>query len=343
MYRHLLVPLDDSALTVITVGRAVEFARTLGAKVTFLHARADYGSTSVAALERVLAPQAFNDGVAGESRGILAKAQVAAQAAGVPCDGVVVTSDRPYEAIVDTARVRGCDLIFMASHGRRGLKSLMLGSQTQKVLQNTTIPVLVSSVGDNAPDAGIPVPLATIIDEHRSIAAVIRGLERVVGAIRESNEPPPFQLLDAMLYYIKAFPEALHHPKEEAYLFARLRKRTSEFGETLAELERQHEEGHEVVAELERALASYKADPGEGLPAFAAAVERYAATQWAHMNLENKVILPAAQKHLATEDWAAIGEAFASNGDPRFAVDNDDEFRLLYTRILNLVPGEGDR
>jgi nucleotide-binding universal stress UspA family protein/hemerythrin-like domain-containing protein len=338
MYRHLLVPLDDSPLTVTTVGRAVEFARSLGAKITFLHARPDYGATSIAALERVLSPAAFNDGIAGESRGILAKAQVAAQAAGVPCDCVVVTSDRPYEAIVDTARARACDLIFMASHGRRGLRSLMLGSQTQNVLQNTTVPVLVSSVAGNAPEAAIPGPLTTIIDEHRSIAAVIRGLERVVGAIREQGEPPPFQLLKAMLYYIKAFPEALHHPKEDAYLFARLRERTPEFDDTLAELERQHAEGHEVVADLERALANYETNPGGGLPAFAAAVERFAATQWAHMNLENKVILPAAQKHLSPEDWAAIGEAFASNGDPRFSVDNDDEFRTLYTRILNLVP-----
>ena len=348
MYQHLLVPLDDSPLTVVTVGRAVDFARSLGARITFLHARADYGSTSVAALERVLSPAAFNDGIAGESRGILAKAQVAAQAGRVPCECVVVTSDRPYEAIVDTARARGCDLIFMASHGRRGLRSLMLGSQTQKVLQNTTIPVLVSSVAGNAPDSGIPVPLAIIIDEHRSIAAVIRGLERVVGTIREQAGPPPFQLLDAMLYYIKAFPEALHHPKEDAYLFARLRARTSEFDAALAELEQQHEEGHEVVADLEEALASYKADPAGGLPQFAAAVERFAATQWAHMNLENKVILPAAQKHLAAGDWAEIGQAFASNGDPRFTAESDDEFRLLYARILNLVPEQdggqpGDR
>jgi nucleotide-binding universal stress UspA family protein/hemerythrin-like domain-containing protein len=338
MYRHLLVPLDDSPLTVVTVGRAVEFARALGARISFLHARADYGSTSVAALERVLWPAAFNDGLAGQSRGLLAKAQVAAQAAGVTCDLVVVTSDRPYEAIVDTARARGCDLIFMASHGRRGLKNLMLGSQTQQVLQNTTIPVLVSSVAGNAPDASVPAPLATIIDEHRSIAAVIRGLERVVGSIREQREPPPFQLLKAMLYYIKEFPEALHHPKEDAYLFSRLRQRTPEFDDTLTELERQHEEGHEVVAQLERALERYEADPAGGLPAFAVAVERFASTQWAHMNLENKVILPAAQKHLTVEDWAEIGQAFASNGDPRFAVDHDDEFRLLFARILNLVP-----
>jgi hemerythrin-like domain-containing protein len=209
------------------------------------------------------------------------------------------------------------------------------------VLQNTTLPVLVSCVAGNAPGQGIPAALATIIDEHRSIAAVIRGLERVVSSIRERGEAPPFPLLKAMLHYIREFPEALHHPKEDAYLFSRLRQRTPEFDDTLAELERQHQEGHEVVAHLERTLASYEADPAGGLPVFAAAVERFAASQWAHMSLENKVVLPAAQRYLTAEDWAEIGVAFASNGDPRFGVDTDDEFRLLYARILNLMPGTG--
>jgi nucleotide-binding universal stress UspA family protein/hemerythrin-like domain-containing protein len=339
MYRHLLVPLDDSALSVGTVSQAVEFARALGAKVTFMHAKADYGATSIGALERVLAPAAFNEGMAGGARGLLAKAEVGAQVAGVACDCVVVASDRPYQAILDTARSRDCDLIYMASHGNRGIRSLVLGSQTQKVLQNATIPVLVSSVQSNVLAAAVVAPLTTIIDEHRSIAAVIRGLERLMTTIREQREPPPFPLLKAIVHYIKAFPEALHHPKEDAYLFPRLRLRTKEFDESLAELERQHEEGHAIFAELERTLGAYEANPAAGFDAFAAAVERYSTTQWWHMNLERKVILPAAQKYLTAEDWAEIADAFGENGDPRFSAENDDEFRQLFSRILNLAPG----
>jgi nucleotide-binding universal stress UspA family protein/hemerythrin-like domain-containing protein len=337
MYRHLLVPVDDSPLGVRTVGRAVEFAKSIGARITFMHACSGYGASSLAPLERVFAPADLDDGVAAEARGIIAKAQVAAQSAGVPCEGVVVGSDRPYEAILDTARNRGCDLIFMASHGRRGMRALVLGSQTQKVLQNTTIPVLVSSVAGNAPEPAISGPLAIIIDEHRSIAAVIRGMERVVVAVREGAEPP-FPLLRAMLHYIEAFPEALHHPKENTYLFERLRARTREFDDTLAELERQHAEGHAVVARLAQALAAYEADPAGGLPDFSAAVDQFAATQWAHVNLENSVILPAARQHLTEDDWRVIGDAFAANGDPRFAADSDDEYRRLFARILELVP-----
>ncbi len=79
MYRHLMVPLDDSPLSAETVGRAVELARALGAKVTFFHAQADYGASSIGALERVMSPAAFNENVAGEARAILAKAEVVAR------------------------------------------------------------------------------------------------------------------------------------------------------------------------------------------------------------------------------------------------------------------------
>jgi nucleotide-binding universal stress UspA family protein/hemerythrin-like domain-containing protein len=338
MYRHLMVPLDDSPLSGDAVIQAVQLARALGAKVTFLHAQADYGGSSIGALERVMSPAAFNENMAGEARAILAKAEVVARVAGVPHDSAVVTSDRPYEAILSTASARGCDLIFMASHGRRGIKGLMLGSETQKVLQNATIPVLVSAVESNLPTAEQAAPLGVIRDEHRSLAAVIHGLEFLVRDAREKRQPPSFPLLHAMLHYIKEFPEALHHPKEDAYLFRKLRERTRDFDATLDELERQHVEGHALVEELERSIAGYEADPEGGLPAFAAAVERFATSQMQHMLLETKVIAPAARKHLTVEDWIEIGVAFAGNSDPRFSVDNDEEFRQLFVRIMNLAP-----
>lgn len=337
MYRHLLVPLDDSSLSTDTVNQAVQFARTLGAKVTFFHAQADYGASSIGALERVMSPAVFNEHMAGEARAILAKAEVVARAAGIRHDSAVVTSDRPYEAILDTASARGCDLIFIASHGRRGIKSLMLGSETQKVLQHTTVPVLVSAVESNLPTAEQQAPLAIIRDEHRSMAAVIHGLEFLVRQARD-GKPPSFPLLRAMLYYVRAFPEALHHPKEDAYLFRKLRARTDEFDATLDELARQHAEGHALVDGLERGIAAYEADPIGGLASLAASVERFATAQMQHMGLETKVVIPAACRHLTPQDWAEISVAFAGNGDPRFSADNDEEFRQLFARIMNLAP-----
>ena len=338
MYRHLMVPLDESPLSVDAVRKAVEFARTLGAKVTFLHAQEDYGTSSDGALERAIWPARYKEHMAGDARALLSKAEVVAREVGVDHDSVAVTSNRPYEAIIEAAEARGCDLIFIASHGRHGLKGLVLGSQTQRLLQHTTIPVLVSAVESNLPAGELIRPLVTIGDEHRSLAAVLHGLEFLVREARDAGKPPSFALLRAMLHYIKVFPEALHHPKEDAYLFRKLRERTSEFDETLTELEQQHVTGRQFVKELEQSIDSYEKDPGHGFDAFAAAVARFASAQMQHMRLESKVILPAAREHLTAEDWAEIDRAFADNGDPRFSADNDEEFRQLFTRILNLAP-----
>jgi len=214
----------------------------------------------------------------------------------------------------------------------------MLGSQTQKVLLHTTIPVLVAAVESNLPSTELVAPLAVIRDEHRSLAAVIHGLELLARQARDRREPPSFPLLHAIVYYIREFPETLHHPKEDAYLFRRLRARTREFDATLDELERQHVEGHAQVEALERSIAAYEADPNGGLQGFAVAVERFATSQMEHMALEVKVVIPAAREHLTEEDWKEIGAAFAGNGDPRFAADNDEEFRALFARIMNLAP-----
>ena len=305
--------------------------------MTFFHAQADYGASSIGALERVMSPSLFNEHLAGEARAIVAKAEVVARVAGVPYESAIMTSDRPHEAILHVAESRGCDLIFIASHGRRGIKALVLGSQTQKVLQQATIPVLVSAIESNLPDEHMLAPLTTIRDEHRSLAAVIHGLEYVAAQARDRGATPSFPLLHAMQHYIAAFPEKLHHPKEDAYLFRKLRARTHEFDATLDELERQHVEGHELVTELARSIDAYEADPERGLAAFVAAVERFSVSQLQHMALEAKVIIPAARTYLTTEDWAEIGAAFASNGDPRFSADNDEEFRQLFVRIINVA------
>jgi hemerythrin-like domain-containing protein len=205
------------------------------------------------------------------------------------------------------------------------------------VLQLTTIPVLVSAVESNLPSAEMLAPLTTIRDEHRSIAAVIHGLEFVARQAREQGKPPSFPLLRAMLHYLVAFPEKLHHPKEDAYLFRKLRERTSEFDATLDELERQHVGGHRLLEELARSIDVYEASPLAGLTEFSEAVGRFSTSQIQHMALEAKVIIPAARVHLTPEDWAEIGAAFAANGDPRFSADNDEEFRELFARIVNLA------
>ena len=180
--------------------------------------------------------------------------------------------------------------------------------------------------------------LATLHDEHRSLAAIVHGLKYLIREVREKDCQPDFKLMWAMIYYIDAFPERLHHPKENAYLFARLRQRTREADEVLDTLEREHIEGARQVRELEHALGYYEAGKPNGFALFAAAVEKFADETWQHMNLEEKVVIPLAKKYLTPEDWVEIATAFGENGDPRFGAEPDHEFRNLFSRIVNLAP-----
>lgn len=337
MYQHLLVPIDGSQLSSATVEQALAFARSSGARITFFHARPDYGATGDGALLHTMAPTAFAEGAAGNARALLAKAEAASRAAGVECTSVVVTSDRPYKAILDAAQAQGCDLIFMASHGRRGLKGVLLGSVTQKVLQRATLPVLVAAVQSNLSVSDEQRAVATIKDEHRSLAAVIHGMEHVLRETKESGRTPDFALLRAMLYYIEVFPERLHHPKEDAYLFLKLRERTNECDSLLTELEEQHVAGAALFSSLRAALAAYETGVSDGAAEFVAAVRSFTEAHWRHMSAEEKLVLPAASRHLTPSDWSEIARAFHDNADPRFGTEADDSFTHLFTRLLNLA------
>lgn len=177
-----------------------------------------------------------------------------------------------------------------------------------------------------------------ILDEHRSLAAVLHGLRHLVRDMRERGKSPDFRLLGAMLYYLDAFSEKLHNPKENAYLFALLRKRTHEADGVIAVLEKQHAESSRLGRDLEHALACLEAGMRDGLPQFSAAVDRLMEEAWPHMATEEKVLIPLAVKHLLAEDWAEIARAFSENGDPRFGAVPDHEFRDLFSRIVNLAP-----
>jgi len=141
-----------------------------------------------------------------------------------------------------------------------------------------------------------------------------------------------------MLYYLDAFSEKLHNPKESLYLFARLKQRCSEADDVVAELEKQHQESAQLGRDLDHALARLEAGVPDALELFSATVERLLPEAWQHMATEEKVLLPLARKHLTEADWAEIAAAFGENGDPRFGAKPDHEFRDLFSRIVNLAP-----
>lgn len=177
-----------------------------------------------------------------------------------------------------------------------------------------------------------------IHDEHRSLAAVLHGMLYVVREIRDHGRTPDFRLLGAMVYYIDAFPERFHHPKEDRYLFTLLRARAPEAGPVLDRLQQEHRSGAERIRTLEQALARYEQGGSSEFAAFASAVEGYAAFHWEHMRCEEKEVLPLAEKHLTSGDWEAIDAAFTGHTDPLFGEQASEAYHKLFQRILNLAP-----
>lgn len=334
MYQHLLVPIDGSRLSNATVEQAVAYAQATRAHLTFLYAQPDYVATDEGAIMHASAPTVFAEAATGNARVLLAKAEAAARGAGVTARSVAVVSDRPHEAILEAAGAHGCDLIFMASRGRRGLKGVLLGSVTQRVLQQATLPVLVASVEHNKPPSDEQRAIATIKDEHRSLAAVVQALQRLVSDDSPSADPT---LLRAMIFYIETFSERLHHPKEESQLFARLRERTSECDAVIDALTLEHRAGTALFERLRAAVAAHSSTDAGTRGALLVAVTEYTEAQWRHMAAEEQLILPAASRHLLSSDWTAIAAAFDDNADPRFGMYANEPFEHLATKLLNLA------
>lgn len=145
MFKHILIPTDGSELSGETVKRAISFARESGARVTFFYAKPEYPVAfyGEGAFIDPTTPEKFAEMADQQAQEILSACEQLARDSNVASASLAVTSDIPYEAIIAGASSAGCDLIFMASHGRRGISGLLLGSETQKVLTHSKIPVLV--------------------------------------------------------------------------------------------------------------------------------------------------------------------------------------------------------
>jgi len=143
MFTHILLPTDGSPLSEAAVQKGIQFAKTINARVTgfcvvpvlpYIGCEAEIGTDFKKQAEAAVQAEVNKNLLAIEK---------AAKEVGIPCETAKAKSAQPYEAIIDTAAKKGCDLIIMASHGRRGVQALLLGSETQKVLTHTKIPVLV--------------------------------------------------------------------------------------------------------------------------------------------------------------------------------------------------------
>ena len=163
-------------------------------------------------------------------------------------------------------------------------------------------------------------------------------MQHIVREIRDHGVEPRFDALGAMIYYIDAFPERFHHPKEDRYLFRLLRARYPSAGAIIDRLEAEHLIGAHKIRALEQALARYQSGGRPEFLAFAACVEDYADFHWKHMRCEEEELVPLAREHLTGADWEEIDRAFLGNADPLIGVDAGMRYRALFSRIVNLAP-----
>jgi nucleotide-binding universal stress UspA family protein len=142
MFKRILVPTDGSDITAKAVDAAIELARSLNAQLYTISVKEPFPYSAISEMQPT-PPQEFFD---AQERIAAKRVQAVvdlSQKAGVSCQSHTVEALHPWEAIIEHAKRSECDLLVMASHGRRGVSALLLGSETQKVLTHTKVPVLV--------------------------------------------------------------------------------------------------------------------------------------------------------------------------------------------------------
>lgn len=143
MYKHILIAFDASELSEKALCQGIDLAKAIGAKVTALYVTMPWSSIAVGEIAVMFPPDEYDKNAAAAAMEQLKLAQVRAKAKDVTCNILHKSDSQPHKAIVGTAEEKGCDLIVMGSHGRRGIAGLLLGSVAMKTLTHVHIPVLV--------------------------------------------------------------------------------------------------------------------------------------------------------------------------------------------------------
>ncbi len=178
-----------------------------------------------------------------------------------------------------------------------------------------------------------------IRDEHSALAAMLQSLGLMVERGPDANRDNFFTVLRGMLFYIDEFPERLHHTKENELLFPPVARLAPETREAIARLEVDHARGTAAVRELQHLLTAWEMMGESRREAFHTAIKRYLGFYLAHMQLEESVILPAAQRVLSADEWRKLDDAFATNCDPLTGkYSPDPAYARLFHEILTRAP-----
>jgi hemerythrin-like domain-containing protein len=179
----------------------------------------------------------------------------------------------------------------------------------------------------------------TIIrQEHAALSAMLRSILLLLARHRREATLPDFGALRAMLFYVDEFPEQRHHRKESELLFPKLRARTPLSRELLDRLDDDHARGERKIRNVEHALLAFEMLGESRRHAFEQAIERYVDFYLEHMALEEREILPLAERVLTDDDWKELDAAFRTNRDPMTGQEPDAQYQGLFTRIVNALP-----
>ncbi len=174
--------------------------------------------------------------------------------------------------------------------------------------------------------------------EHAALAAMLRSVVMLLVDQRSRGVLPDFAALRAMLFYLDEFPEKRHHRKESELLFPKLRARTPLTRELLDRLDDDHARGEQRIRDVEHELLGYEMLGEPRRDAFENAMRNYAEFYLRHMEVEEREILPLAERVLTAGDWADLDDAFSANRDPFTGQDVEEPYRALFTRIVNMLP-----
>jgi len=180
--------------------------------------------------------------------------------------------------------------------------------------------------------------LKVIREEHSALSAMLRSILLLLAQHRGKATFPDFGALRAMLFYIDEFPEKRHHRLESELLFPKLRARTPLSRPILDRLDEEHGRGERSIRDLQHALLCFEMMGEARRAAFESAARAYVDFYLAHMAIEEREILPLAERTLTARDWAELDEAFAANKDPFAGHEPEEDYRALFTRIVNAVP-----
>jgi hemerythrin-like domain-containing protein len=186
--------------------------------------------------------------------------------------------------------------------------------------------------------------LTIIKSEHQNLAAVLYSMEHLIGEIDEGKHPD-FAVFHGLFTYIDRFLDRFHHPKENLYLFPRVLARAPDTEALIAELGQQHSEGEALFVAVLKALSAYEFSGASEFPNFRDTVLKYTAFERNHAKLEETRLLPRAREVLEASDWEEIDAAFGENRDPMFGDQWNDEFSVLFNKLVNSLPsplGLGD-